>query len=150
MNRLQKKACLNLIAIATGFALGAIVAAVLLTVKVRMPLNLNTAHICGLVLAYLCGIAVASQILFRRKADKVDFDERDDVIRKRASLTAFTVFYLSFGSAVLLPFFILGPKGSVSVQAGPIIFVGGLIVVIVVFSVAILVQYGWTAKGEES
>ncbi len=88
-------------------------------------------------------------IIFVRKKQsppEVDSDERDDLIKKRAVVIAFvSVWILLFASSILLRF-IVGPDGSIPVWTLPIVNLGVFLFVILVYSVAILFQYGWEGK----
>ncbi|MHC4747996.1 MAG: hypothetical protein ACYS18_11885 [Planctomycetota bacterium] len=71
------------------------------------------------------------------------------MINRRAALAGFGTSYLLVGLACMIPFFILGPKASISVIWLPYIFGGAGLSMFFVHSVAILAQYGRGAKGEK-
>ena len=144
MNRLQKIAWYNLIIIATSCVLSGAAVGALATI-VGIPRALG-----GLGLMGICGLMGFSPILFREKRNQVGFDERDQLIQKKAMLIAYSTFWICFVSACMIPWSIIGPSGSISVNALPSIVLGGFIILMLVQSVAILVQYGWTCKGEKS
>jgi O-antigen/teichoic acid export membrane protein len=97
-------------------------------------------------------VFMAASIIFLRKKQsptEVDSDERDDLIKKRAVLTAFvSVWILLFASSILLRF-IVGPDGSIPVWTLPIVNLGVFFFVILFHSVAILTQYGLEGKDGE-
>jgi hypothetical protein len=143
MNRWQKTAWYNVIVIAVTLALtGAVVA--LLAFVVGMPL----AYV-GLGLLGFLGLLGLSPILFRAKPSEVPFDERDRLIIRRAAVAGFGSAFLVVGLACMMPFFILGPRASISVGWLPLIFGGTTISLLLVHSVAILAQYGWRDKENE-
>ncbi len=84
--------------------------------------------------------------------DKVVCDERDSFIVKRALSFAYTTFWIVFivFSFALHIFMGMGPKSSVPTITLPLVAVGGALFMQIVCSVAILVQYGWSSKGEKS
>ena len=144
MNRAQKIARFNLIVIAASCVLSG-VAVGISAIFVGMPKALG-----GLGLMGICGLMGLSPFLFRKKQGQVSFDERDELIQKKAMLIAYTTFWISFVSACMIPWFIIGPSGSISVNALPFIVLGGFIILMLVQSVAILIQYGRRDKGEKS
>jgi len=91
---------------------------------------------------------ITNKILKKRK--RIIFDERDKVINKRAAFVSFVVVWLYFVIACITVWWMFGPQGSVSVNLLPAILIGGLIVIIIVRSVAILIQYGMGGKDGEN
>lgn len=81
--------------------------------------------------------------LFRRTGKKkITFDERDQLIVKKAALTAYVVLWLYFVVACVVAWWIVGPQGSISVNVMPLTLAGGAAVFGFVHNVAILIQYG--------
>ena len=68
---------------------------------------------------------------------------------RRAALAMFGASFLVVGAVCMIPFFILGPKASISVTWLPSVFMAAGITAFFAHSVAILVQYARTGKGEE-
>jgi len=97
----------------------------------------------------IAGLGGLAPLLIKKDKGSVTFDERDRLIKRRAALAGFGTSYLFVGLACMLPFFILGPKASISVGWLPEIFGGAALILFFVHSVAILVQYGWGGKGEK-
>jgi len=143
MNRWQKIAWFNLIVIVTTLALSSLAVGVL-SIIVGMPKAL-----AGLGALGIFGLMGLSPILFRQKQNQVPFDERDQLINYRAVLGAYSVFWLVFTGACMIPWVIIGPSGSISVNALPIMLVGVGITLELVHSMAIIIQYGWGGKGEK-
>ena len=85
-------------------------------------------------------------ILFRGKRNQVSFDERDQLINYRAVLGAYSVFWLVFTAACTIPWSIIGPSGSISVNVMPTVIVEGIAVFIFIQSLTTLIQYGWKGK----
>ncbi len=143
MNRAQKIAWSLVIAISLGFAISCIAIAILY-VKVGMPKALT-----GLGFMGIAGLGSFSALIFQTEHGKVTLDERDRLINRRAALAGFGTSYLLVGLACMIPFFILGPKASISVSWLPYIFGGVGLNMFFVHSVAILIQYGRGGKDGE-
>ena len=96
----------------------------------------------------ITGIAI---FFIRKKQSpaEVDSDERDNMIKKRAVLAAFVSVWIILSAVSIVPRFIVGPDGSVPIWLLPIINVSVFYIVLLVYSVAVLVQYGWKIKGEK-
>ena len=140
MNRMQKMAWSMVIATLLGVVASA-VAVALLYAKVGMPKAL--AGLAGMSLAGLGGL---SPLIFRKDRGNITFDERDRLIKRRAALAGFGTAYMLVGLACMIPFFILGPKATISVRWLPLIFMGAGMSHFFAFSVAIVVQYGRADK----
>jgi len=67
----------------------------------------------------------------------------------RAVLGAYSLFWLIFTAACMVPWFIIGPSGSIPVNVLPMMLVAITMILTLVHSVLILVQYG-RGKGEKS
>ena len=146
MNRAQKMARFNLIVISTALVLSAIAVSVLYFV-VGLPMQ---RAVGGFGFIGICGLIGLSPFLYKKGSDKVRFDERDLMIMRIASLVAYSIFWVLFVLAAMIPFFVLGPKGMVSVKYLAAMVFGGMIIVVLVQSVITLGAYGWRGKGEKS
>ena len=140
MNRVQKIALYNLIVIIasltiTGAAVG------ILSIVHGMPKAL-----AGLGLLGIAGLIGLSPILFRKKRGQLDFDERDLLIFRRATLAAYSIFWVSFTAACMIPWLVLDCGATIRVVVLPCMLAGGFIIVQLVQSIAILVQYGRGGK----
>jgi hypothetical protein len=96
----------------------------------------------------IAGLAGLSPLLFKKDKEKVQYDERDLLIQKKALLGAYSIFWFLFVLAAMIPFFVLGPKGTISVKYLAMMVGGGMITVILVQSIVTLEQYG--RGGEKS
>ncbi|MHC4426698.1 MAG: hypothetical protein ACYSYV_11465 [Planctomycetota bacterium] len=143
MNRAQKIAWSLVIALSFGFVLSCIAVAIL-SVKVGMPKALLGFSFMG-----IAGLGGLSPLIFKKDKGKVAFDERDKLIKRNAALAGFAASYPFVGAACMIPFYVLGPKGVISVRWLPYIFGGAAISSFFVHSVTILVQYGWRNKDNE-
>lgn len=143
MNRVQKIAWALVITTLTGLALS--VAAVAIAYpRVGMPKAL-----LGFAFMGISGLGGFSPLIFKEDKGKVTFDERDKLIKERAALAGFAAGCLFAGLACMIPFFVLGPKASVSVMWLPNIWMGTFLTMFFFNSVAILVQYGWRERNHE-
>ena len=115
MNRWQKIAWYNLIVILVTFSITAAIVG-LLAVKYGMPKALS-----GLGFLGTLGLLGLSGIIFRQKKNKVDFDERDKLIFYRSIQITFAVFWPVFTAVCMIPWFIVGPKGSIPSNILPLI-----------------------------
>ena len=85
----------------------------------------------------------------RKGKKKVSFDERDQLIHKRAVMAAYVVLWLYFVTACVIPWWLVGPHGSISVNVMPLTLLGGLAIFTFVQNLATLIQYGWRGKDGE-
>ena len=145
MNRIQKMAWWMLIWISAGAILGAITVAIAHFI-VGMPWSIAKA---GLGFLGIAGFGGLASLIFKKDPGKVTCDERDRLINNRAAIAAFASAYLVTGLACMLPFFILGPAATISVEWLPSIFMAAGLTAFFVHSAAILVQYGWKGKDNE-
>ena len=83
------------------------------------------------------------------KKTKVLFDERDNLIQKRATSTGYFGFWWYIVTACIIPLWFIGPTGSLPAILLPIILLGGIIIFAIVQNIAILIQYGKGGKSHE-
>jgi len=143
MNRYQKMAWFTVIMIAIGLLLS-IPTVILLALKFGFPKALVGFGLMGIV-----GFAGLSPLIFHKKPDEIDLDERDRIIQQRASWAGFGASYGFFGLVSMTTWFIIGPKGSISVNVLPQIFIGSMITMVFTQSLATLIGYGRGGKGHE-
>lgn len=143
MNRAQKIAWTLVILFFTGLILS-VTAVLILYSRYGMPRAL-----AGLGFMGIFGLGGFSPLIFKKDKGKVTFDERDRLIKRRAALTGFASAYLFVGLACMIPFFLLGPNGSIKAHWLPPVFGGAGITHFFAYSVAILYQYGWRSKEDE-
>ncbi len=103
----------------------------------------------GLGFMGLAGIGGLAQLFFKKDPGKVEYDERDRYLQRRASLTAFAAAYLVVGIATMVPFTILGPNTPITTNWLPLIFGAAGLTNFYAWSIAILTQYGWRNKSYE-
>jgi peptidoglycan/LPS O-acetylase OafA/YrhL len=97
------------------------------------------------LIAVFTAVAVA---LVRKKQSPAEpgSDERDDTIKKNAVLACFASAWVSLVLASIIPAFVVGDGGSIPVFLLPIINISVLLTTLLVYSIAVLVQYGRTSK----
>ena len=83
------------------------------------------------------------------KKAKVLFDERDNLIQKRATLAGYLGFWWYIATACIIPLWFVGPTGSITAILLPIILLGGIIMFSIIQNIATLIQYGWGGKNHE-
>jgi len=90
-------------------------------------------------------------IIFLRKTgqDKVNIDERDNCVSRKALIAAFSSTAAILIGACMIPPFIDRPTTSIPVLLLPALLYSLFVVFILAYSVAILVQYGWRGKDGE-
>jgi len=101
--------------------------------------------------AAFCVFMAIAIVLLRRKQSpaEVDSDERDRLIKYRAAIACFVSVCVSLAAASTIPRFVVGIEGSVPVWLLAFINLGVLLVAFLVYSVAILAQYGRGGKDNE-
>lgn len=155
MNRAQKIAWSCLITVSISLILS-IIAVVIFYLIFGMPkalwgfalMSIGLPGVFGLM--GIGGLGALSQLIFKKGQGKVRFDERDQLFYMRAWFLGYCASYLFFVIVCMTTWFIYGPMGTISVNVLPLTVVGGFLALILVHSLAILVQYGRTGKGEKS
>jgi len=145
MNRWQKIAWFNLIVIVTGSVISVIAAGTLPPEERLMPPNRITVVI---IISFV--LVAMAKTIFRKSDERVDFDERDGQIHRRAKLFGWMGLALGMWATIMVGYFAVGPLGSFPPLALTIIPLVGVGLGIIVESVAALIQYGWEGKGEKA
>jgi Na+/H+ antiporter NhaC len=96
-------------------------------------------------------ILIPALILLRKKQSpaEVDSDERDEQIRKKAIVASYTSAVILFIISILILWFAVGPNGTIPVWIFPLIVLEVFFMAMVVYSIAILIQYGRAGKENE-
>ena len=148
MNKTQKGAWFTLVVAMLLIVFGAIIYAGMFAPGGRTA-GLRLVKVwSGFILVFLAG-GVAF-VHWKRKPSNVDFDERDNSVRKNAVLVAFVSLWILLFASSIVPSFVAGDEGSIPTCLLPIINIGVFLVVMLVYSLAVLVQYGCGDKGEKS
>jgi hypothetical protein len=145
MNRMQKIAWFNLIV--TSLALGLSIAAFGVAYFIFGLPTCRAAGGFGFIgIMGFCGL---SPVLFRKDKSKVQFDERDTAIQRKAVGFAYAIFWVLFVAAAMIPWFIIGPNGNITVNYLPWMVFGGMCVVMLLQSIVTLNEYGWRGDGDK-
>ncbi len=99
----------------------------------------------------LCGLWGLSGLYCRRRPGAVVLDERDRLINLRAQLAGLWVFWELFVAGCMIIWALrryYWREATISIDALPLLVIGGLIVFVVTHSIAVLVQYG-RSHGDE-
>jgi len=145
MNRLQKMAWFNLIVISIALGLCVIAIGTLYYIF-GLPMR---GLIGGIGFLGITGLLGLSPVLFRKKQGEVNFDERDLLIYQKATVVAYSLFWVLFTAVCMIPWLILKTGASIPVVVLPAMLAGGFITVQLLQNLAILVQYGWKGKDNE-
>ena len=95
-------------------------------------------------------LAIGAVFYWKRSTSVVNNDERDSFIEKKALLTSFASVWILLWADSLIPILVVGEYGSIPVDLLPIINVGIFFIALLVYSVAVLFQYGWKIRGENN
>ena len=87
---------------------------------------------------------------FRKDKKNICFDERDQLIHKKAVMVAYVVLWIYFVTVCVIAWCIVGPHGSISVNVMPLTLLGGLVIFTSVQGLASLIQYGRTSSEVQS
>jgi len=88
------------------------------------------------------------RVIFPLKPGEIAFDERDVNIKNRATRISFTIFWYVFALSCLIPILVIG-NGSIHVMYLGGVLLGAAILIRITWTIAVIVQYGWSDKGEK-
>ena len=142
MNREQKIAWFSLIMVTLAFGLS-LVSVSVLYFGYALPIRRAAG---GFGFIGIMGLSGLAPLIFKKDKGKVKLDERDLLIKNKATLAAYCGFWPIFVIAAMAPFFIYGPDGVVSVKYLCGMVFGGMFVVILVQSLVTLQEYGWGGR----
>jgi hypothetical protein len=147
MNRTQKAILCNLVIVLLTLAMLAFVFFQFFVLK-KTPEGFAGRFLPPAVLILLGG-SLLVWALKRQSPGEVEADERDKLITNRAAMAAFVSAWIVLPAVSVIPRFILGDDSCIPAWSLPLINIGVLLIVTVVYSAAILVQYGRERKGEK-
>ena len=104
----------------------------------------------GFAFIGVMGFAGLAPLFFKKGKEDMKLDERDLLIKRKAMLAAYWSFLPLFVLAAMVPLFVLGPDGKVSVLYLAWMVFGGVFYVTLIQAIATLQEYGWRDKGEKS
>ena len=145
MNKTQKSAWFGLVATLAFLLLSLFLfIEIAILKKMLLPMNLLGATL-------LFGVGVASVIFICKKQSpiEVETDERDKLIQTRAIVVSFISVGLLLALTCLILRFIIGISGTIAVWEFTLINFFVFYVALLVYSVAVLVQYGWGGEDGE-
>jgi hypothetical protein len=142
MNRAQKAAWFTLVVLAFASVLSLVAFCVAYFV-LGVPAGRAAG---GFGLMGIAGLLGLIPVLFRKDKAKVQCDERDLMFQRNAAVAAYATFWVLFVAAAMIPWFVTGPNGTITVSYLPWMVLGGFFVVELVQAIATLQQYGWTEK----
>lgn len=146
MNRTQKGAWFTLTVAILLLVFGAIIYSAMFSPG-NMEVGTSLVKIWGwFILFFLAG--GAALVHWKRRPSNVDFDERDIIVKKNAVLVAFFGLLILLFAAAIVPSFVAGDEGLIPVCLLPIVNLGVFLIVMLIYSVAVLLQYRWGEKGE--
>ena len=145
MNRAQKIAFFTLVMLALALVLSLIAVGVAYF-GFGLPLRRAAG---GFGFIGVMGFSALAPLFFRKDKQEVQLDERDLLIKRKAMLAAYCGFWPLFVLAAMVPFFVHGPDGTVSVKYLCWMVFGGMFVVMLVQAIVTLEEYGWRNKDNE-
>lgn len=140
MNRTQKGACVGLAGALFSIAIISFAFFKIFVLK-KFPLRFEAFLAVGGFVLY-----VVLLILFLRQKQslvEVEADERDKLVIRRAAIASFVSVWILLAVVSVLPRLVVGIDGSIPVWVVPIMNLGVMFAAMLVYSVAVLVQYGW-------
>jgi hypothetical protein len=156
MNKTQKGAV-------AVFALSIVLLIFSITVPIAWFTNIPIMRQAPLFFFVLTYMLMGLLFVFLRKkqsAREVDYDERDAVIKRKAILASYITLWILVFTACTVPYVIvdfhgLVPAGftasnTLPVMVLPIVLFLMFVIVMLVYSITILIQYGRGDKGEKS
>ena len=96
-------------------------------------------------------LLIATVVFIRKKQSpaEVESDERDNLIQLRAVLASFVSVWILLAIATLVPRLILGIEGTIALWVLSIINFVIFLIAMIIYSAAILIQYGRRGKDHE-
>ena len=138
MNRWQKIAWFNLAVMILMLVICSIMAMGMpLKDAITPPSPLTLVIVPALILT-----AMSSTVIFRKRPQEVDYDERDSQIHRRCKYAGWIAFSASLFIGLWICYISVGPKGSLYPLVLPTLAFIGAVIYIIVSSVAALIQYG--------
>jgi hypothetical protein len=147
MNKTQKTAWFTLGISVLLLAFIAIIFTQMFSAGATSTKLITLVKIWSLVILLFMAVSVVLLRIKQSQAE-VDIDERDNSIRRNTVLVSFVSLWLLLIAASIIPAFILGDAGSIPVSFLPIINLSVFLITMLVYSSAVLVQYG--REGEKS
>jgi len=145
MNKTQKSAWCGLF-VTLAFLLLCLFLFIEIAILKKMLLSVN---LLGATLLFGLGVASVIFICKKQSPIEVETDERDKLIQTRAIVVSFISVGALLALTCLILRFIVGISGTVTVWEFTLINFFIFYVALLVYSVAVLVQYSWGGKDGE-
>lgn len=126
--------------------IGGAVPALRTNIDSTIPMDPLFAHLFFIIIPAVLLLLAIFFINRKRNNAEAEIDERDRFIIRRALIATFVSICVIPIVACAVAIFALEPGSTIPIRAFPIIFYFAYIVFILIFSAAILVQYGWGGK----
>ena len=139
MNRTQKTALFHIVIMLLWLA-GLAYIAIEVAVLKKMP-EWFIGRYGPLVVLFAAMFLFLVWIRKRQSPREVNADERDKLITNRAAMAAFISAWLVLPAFSVIPRFILGEDSYIPAWSLPLINLGALLIIMMVYSAAILIQY---------
>ncbi len=133
MNRLQKKAWINLAAVTACAALSGM--------GLGIFVHINAKGIDTFLIGLVAGLVVGLVVYVRSVAGETKLDEREKAIARKSFVWACYTLTLFWACASFGIFFVVGGKSVVPAYTLPVVFFAGLFLAQFVESAAILIQF---------
>lgn len=89
----------------------------------------------------LLSLLALSRLLTWRRRCEVSGDERDAAIHAKATMIAFSMFWVTFVTVCMFPYFVYAPRGAMPPALMPLVVLVGFLVFQLTQSTATVVQY---------
>jgi hypothetical protein len=142
MNRVQKIAWFTLV-MQTLALVCSLTAVGVFYLGFGMPLRRASA---GFGFIGIMGFSALAPLFFKKDKQQVQLDERDLLIKRKAMLAAYCTFWPLFVLVAMIPWFVIGPEGTITVNYLPWMVFGGMFYVILIQAIVTLQEYGWGDK----
>ena len=130
-----------------GAWFGLILSGLLLAMQVvHMTLVSRMSRLISLSFVFSLILLLTIFFAMMQRRQEVDTDERDKFISKRALLAGFALVSGVLIFAVVVAYSVLGPSGSIPVCMLPPMLYGTFVIFLLVYSTAVLLQYGWGGR----
>ncbi len=133
MNRLQKKAWINLAAVTACAALAGM--------GLGIFVHINARGIDTFLIGLVAGLVVGLVVYVRSVAEETKLDEREKAIARKSFVWSCYTLTLFWACASFGIFFVVGGKSVVPAYTLPVVFLAGLFLAQFVESAAILIQF---------
>ena len=147
MNRTQKTALCYLVTALLTLTMLAYMFFQFFVLKKQCPVGFAGRLLLLAVLILVIGTLIV-WTLKRQSPREVEADERDKLIDNRAAMVFLASAWIVVPAVSVIPRLILGNDGCIPAWSLPLINIGALVIVMMIYSAAVLIQYGWKGRKE--